>query len=243
MANDRRWSSLRLSLWRVLDRVATIAVLVAAIVFLWNGGPGSSRSAPAGQPTIPIPEQPISLDGIPVMGSPLAKVALVEFSDFQCPYCGRFAQETLPALKAKYVDTGLVRFVFRHNPIPVHTRAQPAAEAAECAGRQGHFWGMHDRLFEDPTELEESNLADYAKSLDLDLSAFDGCRAGGAREPVLRDAELARSLSLRGTPTFLIGPVGADGRAEVSDVIAGARPVAEFEAVLDKVLKVAEARN
>ena len=160
MTSSQRWSGLRSRLWSVLDRAATVAVLVAAVAFFWNGGLRSAPSggAPADRQTIPIPEDPVALDGTQMMGSPTARVVLMEFSDFQCPYCGRFAQETLPGLRAKYVDAGLVQFVFRHNPLPVHPNAQAAAEAAICAARQGNFWGMHDQLFRDPAKLEESHV-------------------------------------------------------------------------------------
>lgn len=218
--------------------MTTLAVLVAAILFVWNYR-GSSRSVSAGGPIVPIPKQPISLEGT-TLGSPGAKVALVEFSDFQCPYCGKFATETLPKIKTKYIDKGLLRFVFRHNPIPVHARAQAAAEAAECAGRQGRFWEMHHQLFQDPKRLEVADLADYAQTVGLDLPAFKVCTAKGAKEHVQRDVELAKSLTLRGTPTFMVGTIGADGYVKVSEVIAGARPLAEFESSIDKILNVVE---
>jgi protein-disulfide isomerase len=124
-----------------------------------------------------------------------------------------------------------------HNPLPIHSRAEAAAEAAECAGQQGQFWAMHDRLFGDPKKLDDSDLAEYARALGLDLSAFATCRPGSGNAIVRRDVAVAKDLGLKGTPTFLIGEIVSDGRVKIADVIAGARPVADFEVVIDRRLK------
>lgn len=241
MMPSHRSSGVSSRLWMMLDRVATLAVIAAAAAFLWNGGLSRfwSPAAPTGQPEIPIPKESVAMDGAQKMGSPTARVVLMEFSDFQCPFCSRFAKETLPGLKAKYIDTGLVQFAFRHHPLPNHANAQAAAVAAECAGRQDAFWKMHDRLFEDPAKLEESHIIGYASQLGLDLAVFNRCRAQDAPASVLRDAELASALALRGTPVFFVGSLGPDGTLEVRNVIAGARPAGEFEVAIDGLVNKA----
>jgi protein-disulfide isomerase len=157
----------------------------------------------------------------------------VEFSDFQCPYCGQFERDILPGLKAQYLDTGLVRFSFRHNPLPMHSRAQRAAEAAECANRQGAFWKMHDWLFGHPTSLEDRDMIGGANSMNLDMEAFQACMDGEPASTIGRDSQMAKSLNLSGTPAFLVGRVVGDNQIKVSSIMLGVRPLAEFQAVLN----------
>ena len=138
--------------WRTaLDVTATGAMLVAAAVVIWATLVKPARSANAStKPATPIPAEPVSLEGAPILGAAAAKVAIIEFSDFECPYCARFFQDALPELRAKYIDTGKVRLAFRHLPLPMHQRARAAAEAAECARRQSRFWEFHDQFFTNP---------------------------------------------------------------------------------------------
>ena len=220
--------------WNFVERATTLGVLLSAGVFLWNYR-SSPRFEPGRSRTVAIPKAPVPLEGTS-LGSSSAKIAMVEFSDFQCPYCSKFASETFPKLKAHYIDKGALRFVFRHNPIAIHTRAEAAAEAAECAGRQGRFWEMHDQLFQNPKRLEATDLSDYAQSVGLDVSAFRTCTATDGKEHVQRDVALAKNLNLQGTPMFLLGTIGSDNTVKVAEVIPGALPLPEFEATIDKLL-------
>src|SRR6266849_1457871 len=103
---------------------------------------------PAARPAADaLPTAPINVTGEPFKGAANAKVALIEFSDFQCPFCGRYDKDTYPQLLKDYVDTGKVKYVWRDYPLDFHRNAEKAAEAARCAGEQGRFWEMHDRLF------------------------------------------------------------------------------------------------
>ena len=179
-----------------------------------------------------------------MMGSAGAKIALIEFSDFQCPFCAQFAKGTLPEIKAKYVDTGKVMFVFRHNPLSqMHPRAEAAALASECAVEQGKFWELHDLLFKDPRKIEEADVLGYAADTGLDLKAFRTCLAGPSIERVRRDSDVAKALRLTATPVFLVGRVIPGGRVKVNQVLTGARTVAEFATALDHVLKTAGATD
>lgn len=230
-----RWSDIKAA----LDVVATVAMAVAACVLLWAviRSPARPQSAP------PVPTDPVSINGAATLGTSTAGVAVIEFSDFQCPFCRKFARETLPELKAKYIDSGLVKFVFRHNPLTtIHAQARAAAEAAECAGRQGKFWDVHDRLFQDPPKLMEADLVEQARAVGLDVSEFRKCLAGQTADRVTQDTALARTLKLTGTPAFLIGRVESE-RVYVSRVIPGATPFAEMAAALDQALALGDGRK
>src|SRR5689334_12321708 len=110
----------------------------------------------------PPPEIPLPVGGEPFKGSPAARVAIVEYSDFQCPYCGEYAREIFPRLDSNYIKSGKVRYYFRDLPLASHTFALGAAQAARCAGEQGKFWEMHDHLFANQTALAPADLSRYA---------------------------------------------------------------------------------
>ena len=198
--------------------------------------PGSATSAiaPAGPATAPLVADgpPVERIAVPLGGAQrgpsTAKVTIVEFSDFQCPFCGRVIP-TLEQLLRDYPND--VRILFRHNPLPFHDNAALAAEAAVAAEMQGKFWEMHDKLFADQNDLERPALERHAVQLGLDLTAFraalDG-HAGKAR--VDEDLALARQLGVRGTPTFFI-----DGRP-----VMGAQPLAAFKQIVDDELARAD---
>jgi len=215
-------------------------MILAAGAILWSVflRPAQTRSS---RPTVQIPAEPISLEGSPVLGSPDARVTIVEFADFQCPYCRTFAREVLPEIKSRYVDAGLVRFVFVHLPLPIHARAVVAATSAECAARQGRFWAMHDQLFERSDRLEDDDLAAYASDAGLNVDEFNVCMAAGPSTRVSDDRALAKALGLTGTPVFLLGIADLEGRVRVTEAVVGSRPGADFRRALDALLLKAEA--
>jgi Na+:H+ antiporter, NhaA family len=222
----------------ILDVVTTLALLVAAGAVIWTTLLRPAQTAPGRErPPIPIPAEPVSVDGAPLLGRADARVAMIAFSDFECPFCGRFANEILPEIKATFIDTGKVRFMFRHLPLTkIHQRAEAAAEAAECAGRQGRFWELHDRLFTDPKKLQDADLIAHANAIRLDQPAFSACLEGQASDRIRQDSQLAKTLQLTGTPAFLLGRFESDGRVKVSEIIAGIRPASDFSASLGKIL-------
>lgn len=141
-------------------------------------------------------------------GGPQARVLLTEFSDFQCPSC-KYARPIIEALLKQYADQ--VRFVFRHYPLSQHAWARPAAVAAECAARQGRFWPVHDRLFEEQEKWVESGdppakFEEYAKAAGVDLQAFKSCQADPAvAAAVERDVAEGNAWQVMSTPTLFIG--------------------------------------
>ena len=187
------------------------------------------------------PEEParveVSTDDDPVLGRADAPVVIVEFSDFQCPYCKRFAEQTFPQLKREYIDTGKVKLVFRDFPISsIHQNAELAAEAAQCAYEQDSFWEMHDRIFAGQGEWSRSSEAkqifiQYAEELGLDRGRFREClNLGRYKEEVQQDFNDGASYGVTGTPSFFI-----NGRK-----LVGAQPFSAFQQAIEAELRSKE---
>ena len=177
---------------------------------------------------LPAPEPPIlpvSADDDPSVGPANAPVTIVEFSDFQCPYC-KLSVPVIKEILAKYPDK--VKVVYRDYPGPNHPHAPQAAEAAQCAGDQGKFWEYHDSLFDRQAPGTGWNFTELAKEIGLNQDAFATClNTGRYREEVAKDLHDGFKLGVTSTPTFFI-----NGRP-----LVGARPFAEFQAVIDRLLK------
>ena len=166
----------------------------------------------------------IELAGAPLRGNPKAAVTIVEFSDFECPFCVR-ARPTVKRVRETYGDK--VNWAFRHYPLDFHPQAQKAGEAAACAAEQGRFWEMHDLLWDKPTELQVPELKQHAGALGLDAQAFAACLDGGRHaELVERDFRAGQEYGVTGTPAFFV-----NGR-----LISGAQPFEAFQQVIDDEL-------
>jgi protein-disulfide isomerase len=184
-----------------------------------------------------LPREPVSIKDEPVRGDAKATVALIEFSDYQCPFCARYTKDTLPQIKSDYVDTGKIRYVFRDLPLDFHKNAFKAAEASHCAGEQGKYWEMHDVLFGNQAALGAEQLPGHARTLGLDESKFKEClESGRFAAPIRRDIADASAVGITGTPSFLIGVVQPDGRVRVTRKLVGARPLSDFKAAFDSLL-------
>jgi protein-disulfide isomerase len=171
-----------------------------------------------------------SAETVTVLGNPQAPVTMVEFSDFECPFCRRYVQQTQPQIFEKYVDSGQVRYMFKDFPLSsIHPQAQKAAEAAECAGAQGQYWAMHDRLFEGQDEWNLANdpiaaFEGYAAELGLEAGQFSACLASGQfAAEVQADAAEGTAAGVEGTPTFFIN----------GQKVIGAQPFGEFERIIE----------
>ena len=177
------------------------------------------------------------LAGEPVLGSRQAPLTIVEFSDFECPYCRLFHQEVIPSLKRDYIDTGLVRFIHKDLPLPFHNQARPAAAAARCAGEQNRYWDLYDALFDQQTCLECKGVVGIAETIQLDTSALRSCMQREATKTVittnLSEAELH---NIRATPTFVIGASRNDGKHH-GDIVEGTMPWPQFKALIDLQLE------
>jgi protein-disulfide isomerase len=168
-------------------------------------------------------------------GSPTAPITVVEFTDYQCPYCRRFQAETWPQLKKNYVDTGKVRFIVRDLPLDFHPAARPAAQAAHCAAEQHKFWPMHEALLGGPADLLAGGIDRRAHAVGLDLVRLHACVASGKYSfAIARNGSEADALGLNGTPSFVIGRV-ANG-VLTGERVAGALPYSQFDAGLKELL-------
>ncbi len=230
-----------------LDKLANVTLIAAALTFIFLSFKGYYRWGGPGQEPVPAvtPEPPeavegltlTDLDGVATASSGTPKVALVEFSDFQCPFCSRHARNILPQIRRDFVDTGKVQYAFVNLPLQdLHPLAYRASEAVECARRQGRFWAMHDRLFQDPPALAEPDLLEDARALGLDSEEFRACLGGEARTALEAQAALAQRAGVASTPSFLIGRIEPPGSLRVLYRLRGTRPYPMLEDVLEHVL-------
>lgn len=185
------------------------------------------RKLAAVQILLEPPRAAVGFDAARLRGKPDAAVTIVEFSDFQCPYC-RSVQPTLQGLLAKPEYQGKLRLAFRDYPLrDIHPQAQKAAEASRCAGEQGKFWQFHDLLFANPGRLENSGLLENARAAGLNAEAFESCLSNGKfAEQVNADLRDAVNLGVSGTPGFFINGI----------FVNGSQPAAVFERIIDREL-------
>ncbi len=181
--------------------------------------------------------EPANADDDAVLGKKTAPITLIEFGDYQCPFCSRHFADTLPQITEDYIDTGKVKFVFRDFPLSFHQNAYMAAEASECAGEQDEFWAMHDMLYsEQAAWMNEADplatFVGFAEEISIDEGDFERCiENGDMADEIADDADDASDSGISGTPGFWI--LGPNGQAEQ---ISGAYPYEHFKAVFDKML-------
>lgn len=178
----------------------------------------------------------LSLVDAATLGRVDAPVVMIEYSDFHCPFCRKYTQETFPLIKKAYIDTGQVRYVFRHMPLDLHPTAPQAAVAAVCATRQDKFWPLHDRLFNAPKPVQPDDLESHAKAVGVDVARYRLCLKGIARQDVQDDLREGQRLGLTGTPGFAVGTNLGNERMRLERRLAGAAPFDRFKLVIDAVL-------
>jgi protein-disulfide isomerase len=176
-----------------------------------------------------------------IRGRADAPITLLEYSDFTCGYCGKFFRETWPRLQAKYIETGKVRFVYRDYPRSDQGIGVEAAVAARCAGAQGQYWPMHDRLFSERGRLDSGSFRSYAKVIGLDETAFAKCFDDREYlESIFRDRQEANRWGFHGTPGFiLMRTAGGPTEKEPAVAIPGAVPFEDFAEEIDRMLATA----
>jgi protein-disulfide isomerase len=174
----------------------------------------------------------LDLHNTPMLGSKDAPITIVEFTDYQCPFCQRFHTTTFGELKKNYIDTGKVRFYSRDLPLDsLHPNATRAAEAARCAGDQGQFWAIREIMSSNPNKLDLDSLVADAQQLKLDVTAFRSCvQTEKYKNDVQADVLEAMKIGADGTPAFVIGKSTPDG--VTGEVMVGAQPYAMFQAKL-----------
>jgi len=237
---------------RLSRYVLTIAVLLIAVCAVFTimqqrsirkdlaeirallSTPGTPQ--PPAQPDIKGIKFDISAN--PVLGSESAQLILVEFTDYQCPFCGRYARETYPQLREQYVDKGVIRYAVIDQPLPMHPDAAKAAEASHCAEDQGKFWEIHEEMMAKQDALKD--LSSYAKTLELNVGQFEDClNTGKYGDAVRKDMELANKLGINGVPGFIIGTVDKNDPRKVTglSMLRGAMPLDNFRREIDAALQ------
>ena len=237
-ALDQRIAALEASQQEILKELRELKLLLQQLRQPPPGpaGPPQTTAKPAAPQ---LPDFDLLLAGSPSKGKPDAKLVILEFSDFECPFCGRYARDTYAQVIKEFVDAGKARYVFRHLPIEsLHPRALRASQAAECAHAQGKFWEYHDRLFANQQALNEPDLIKHAQALTLNMPAFEKCMADQKVSPakVRQDQNEGGRAGVTGTPTFFIGTVTKDGKLKALRRLVGAHPITNFRTTIDALL-------
>ena len=220
------------TLWKVGTFVFA-ALFVISLLWGRDGGiTGGTVVNPTAQPSIPTGVVDVNAEDLtdddPVLGDEDAPLTIVEFSDFECPFCKSARDGAVKQIEEQYVKTGKVKLVYRDFPLTsIHPTAQKAAEAAECADDQDKFWEYHDLVFERQSLLSLASLKQWATELGLDTEKFNKCLDSGEKaSEINKDANDAQSAGGRGTPYFIVGNVP----------ISGAQPFANFQAAIESQL-------
>jgi protein-disulfide isomerase len=242
-AMDQRIAALEAGQQEILKELKELKLLLQQLRAPSPVPTGVATAPPPANVAKPAPPQlpafDLELAGSPSKGKADARFVILEFSDFECPFCGRYARDTYAQVIKEYVDTGKARYVFRHLPIEsLHPRALRASEAAECGHAQGRFWDFHDRLFANQQLLTEPELTKHAQALTLNLPAYEKCMATQLASPgkIRQDQSEGGRAGVSGTPTFFIGTLTKEGRLKPLRRLVGAHPIANFRSTIDAVI-------
>lgn len=209
-------------------------MISSSVLYVGNFGDATIAQAPD-EPVIVADPQVLIGTNEPAIGSVTAKVTIVEFSDFQCPFCRSFFEDTYGQLKKAYIDTGKVRLIFRDFPLSFHAAAKPAALAAQCANDQGKFWEYHDALFIEQAKqgngtvtFGATELKLWASQLGLNMTTFNTCFDSAQHEQgIADDVRIGSDAGVSGTPSFFIN----------GKLLVGAQPFSAFQQLIEKELK------
>jgi len=218
-----------------------IGYLVARVQSLEEKSGNSALSAETQQagdtaqaPAAPQAKADVAVGDLPPLGNKDAKVKMIEFSDFQCPFCRTFWKDTLGKIKSEYIDTGKVALYYRHYPLSFHPMAQSSAEAAECANEQEKFWEFHDKMYEEQDkkgqgtiDYTNEDLKTWAGSIGVNSTQFSECLDSGKyKEKVAKDQSEGTTAGVNGTPGFFINGTS----------LVGAQPFESFKTAIEAEL-------
>lgn len=229
-ALDDRVNLLQMEVQRLRADVETIKGNIEKIVqFLQQ--PPAQQATPGQAPGL-------NIAGAPVLGRMDAPVTIVEFSDYECPFCQNFFASTLPQIKRDYIDTGKARYVLLDFPLDrVHRKARKAAEAAHCAAEQGKFWEMHHILFAQKGQLDVNLYGGYARKLGLNTPAFDTCLKSGRQSATIdRAMASGANIGIRVTPSFIVSLTEPGDFVNGGAVITGAQAFEEYRTAIEQAL-------
>ncbi|HUQ85683.1 MAG TPA: thioredoxin domain-containing protein [Candidatus Limnocylindrales bacterium] len=247
------------------DTPTTIFLLIVAMVFSFLLGmltnkvlylenakkiaalqttPPAAQQTPPAAPTEDTTPKQVSIDNDPILGEKNAKVTLIEFSDYECPFCKRYFDETYEKIKTQYIDTGKIKLVYRDLPLSFHANAPKEAQAAECAREQGGdsvYYQYHDEIFKRTTSngtgLALDQLSLIANELGLNGDLLQSCiDSDKYKSEVEKDIADAGVVGATGTPTFFIGKSTNNGTITGTKLV-GAQPFSAFQALIEKELK------
>ncbi len=232
--------------WSWLERLATVGMLIASGTAVWVML-GNRRahdysevgSSPGRRSVQDVPNVEAKL-ATNQRGQRTAQIALVEFGEFQCPFCAKHAAGTYPQIERDYIDTGILKYSFRHVPLPMHKSAFQAAVAAECAASRGRFWEMRTLLFKNQATLDSAAFGQIARDAGVDSQAFAECLADRTiTDGIIRaDLKEASRLNVRATPTFFLGEIRPDGELLVlKKRINGLQPYQTFRDLLTQMVE------
>lgn len=225
------------TLWKYSTFILLAIIIIGG--FVWYNEDKNFPGAPTGQvinepgtgqqAQAPSKVQ-VKIDGYPIKGKSNAPITIVEYSDYQCPFCERFFSETLPSIEKEYIDTGKAKIVFKDFPLSFHQFAQKAAEAAHCAREQkgdDGYWAMHDKIFSNQKSLSLENLNVWARELNLNGVAFTDCLGSGKMAGIVQKGfKEGQEDGVQGTPAFFIN----------GKLLSGAQPFSAFKNVIDTEL-------
>lgn len=227
----------QVSRWRTVFEVVTTLVMIAmAVVLVWQNRVRATKP-PSAALAAKLPDKPVSISSLTTIGPDTARVAVIEYTDFQCPFCSSAATDVVSVIKDEYVKTGQARLSLKNFPQPFHQFAAGAAEAALCAGVQGKFWEMHDLLFRNQSDLRDGQLRTLASRAGVQLQQYDACKGSRMmKKAVDADTADAVRVGVSGTPTFFFGYLVGSNSVQVTDVILGVKPLSEYRGILDRLL-------
>ena len=212
------------------------ALIVLGLVWIRDSGntdvPTGNVPAAVGAAQVPsAPRVPLDMntlaDDDPFLGKEDDPVVIIEWSDYECPFCERFFSQTLPQIKEKYIKTGKVKLVYRDFPLDIHPEATPAALAANCAGKQDKYFEFHDKIFENQQSMGSTSYKKWAQEVGVDVSAWEKCTKDPQQlQEVTKDLSDGAQAGIRGTPGFIIN----------GQLVSGAQPFSVFEQIIEAEL-------
>ena len=231
---SEEFTSLKQQIETLKQGQAAIAKELEAIRSILERATGQAREQPF-QPT------DITVAEAPFLGAADAPVTLVEFTDYQCPFCRRHTASVMPQLVKDYVETGKLRYVMREFPIAsLHPEAVKGAEAALCAKDQGKYWEMHDLLFAEQRKMSVADLRAHGEALGLDMAAFNACLDEDKYAAAVKASiEEGARAGVRGTPSFFVGLSASDtpGKIKATKFVRGAQPLQVFQQTIEELLQ------
>lgn len=218
-------------------------IIAGAIIFInkpqGETVAGKKGLAASGKAIDPVKDMNLLADDDPVLGSPDAKLTIVEFGDFQCPFCQRFFQTTEQQVIENYIKTGKAKLIYRDFPLSsIHAEAQKSAEASECADEQGKFWAYHDLLYNRQDKLSLNNYKKWATELSLDTNKFNNCLDSGKyATEVGKDLQSGQSFGVTGTPATFVNGRLVTGAIPYEDYPQGNEMMPGFKTIIEEELE------